>query len=205
MSAPHRLRPGLFLDRDGVLIENREAYVRSLDQAVPIPGAFEALGAFCQASPGHAVVLVTNQAGLGKGIIAQGVVDEIHAACRAWAKAAGARIDAIYVCPDATDGLSECRKPRPGMLLQAARDLELDLADSVMIGDALTDIQAGHNAGTRAILLRTGRGAAHEALVRAAGLAVPIYDDLAAALADLARAPYRAHSGGAGARPIQGT
>ncbi len=192
MSALHRLRPAVFLDRDGVLIENRDAYVRSLDQAVPIPGAFEALGVFCQASPLHAIVLVTNQAGLGKGIITQAIVDQIHAACHDWALAARARIDAVYVCPDAEDGLSECRKPRPGMLLQAARELGLDLARSVMIGDALSDIQAGHNAGTQAILLRTGRGAAQEALVRATGLAVPIYDDLAAALAALARPSWPA-------------
>lgn len=185
---PASPRPAVFLDRDGVLIENRDDYVRSLDHALPIPGAFAALGAYCQAHPHVAVVLVTNQAGLGKGIITQGIVEQVHAACRRWAAEHHGRIDAIYVCPDARDGLSECRKPRPGLLLQAARDLGLDLTRSVMIGDALTDVQAGLNAGARAVLLRTGRGGDQELLVRAAGLAVPVCDDLAQAL-DLIEGP----------------
>ena len=176
-------RPAVFLDRDGVLIENKSDYVRSVGEAIPLPGAFEALARLRRRSPEHFVIVVTNQAGIGKGIITHATVAAIHAHVSAWARAAGASIDAFYTCPHRNDEPSDCRKPAPGMLLQAAREWPIDLTRSVMIGDALTDIQAGLAAGVRPMLVRTGRGPVEERRLAALGLTdVPVLPDVAAAI-----------------------
>ncbi len=176
-------RPAVFLDRDGVLIENKADYVRSVGEAIPLSGAFEALAQLQRRSPAHLVIVVTNQAGIGKGIITQATVAAIHAHVSAWARAAGASIDAFYTCPHRNDEPSDCRKPAPGMLLQAAREWPIDLARSVMIGDALTDVQAGLAAGVRPMLVRTGRGATEERRLTALGLTdVLVLPDVAAAI-----------------------
>ena len=175
--------PAVFLDRDGVLIENKNDYVRSIGEAVPIWGAFEALARFRHQSPAYRVIVVTNQAGIGKGIITHATVAAIHAHLSAWARATGGGIDAFYVCPHRNDEPSLCRKPAPGMLLQAAREWSIDLARSVMIGDALTDVQAGLAAGARPILVRTGRGESEAVRLTSFGLTeVTVVPDLAAAL-----------------------
>jgi D-glycero-D-manno-heptose 1,7-bisphosphate phosphatase len=150
--------PAIFLDRDGVIIENRANYVRSWSDVVFFPHALEALSEASR-SP-YKFVIVTNQSAVGRGILPyslaldlnQGVVDEIvqH----------GGRIDGAYICPHSPHDGCECRKPKPGLLLQAAAELSIDLKQSIMIGDALTDIQAGQSAGVyQTVLLMTGRGA----------------------------------------------
>ena len=152
-------RPAIFLDRDGVIIENREEYVRSWADVSFIPGALSALAAMAD-SP-YAMVVVTNQAGIGRGLIPLAEAEAINHRVLAEIARAGGRIDAAYICPHKPEDDCDCRKPRPGMLLRAARELNLDLPRSWMIGDALTDIQAGETAGARALLVLTGRGAEH--------------------------------------------
>ena len=176
-------RPAVFLDRDGVLIENMPDYVRSVGEAIPLPGAFEGLARLRRRSPDHLVVVVTNQAGIGKGIITHATVEAIHAHVSAWARAAGAGIDAFYISPHRNDEPSQSRKPAPGMLLQAAREWSIDLSRSVMIGDALTDVQAAIAAGVRPMLVRSGRGHREEERLARAGLAhVRVFADVAAAI-----------------------
>lgn len=176
-------RPAVFLDRDGVLIENMPDYVRSVGEAIPLPGAFEGLARLRRRSPDHLIVVVTNQAGIGKGIITHATVEAIHAHVSAWARAAGGGIDAFYISPHRNDEPSPFRKPAPGMLLQAAREWSIDLSRSVMIGDALTDVQAAIAAGVRPMLVRSGRGHREEARLVRAGLAhVPVFADVAAAI-----------------------
>lgn len=176
-------RPAVFLDRDGVLIENMPDYVRSVGEAIPLPGAFEGLARLRRHSPDHLIVVVTNQAGIGKGIITHATVAAIHAHLSAWARAAGGGIDAYYICPDRNDQPSRQRKPAPGMLLQAAREWSIDLSRSVMIGDALTDVQAGLAAGVEPMLVQTGRGLVEGRRLAAAGLShVPVVADVAAAI-----------------------
>ncbi len=177
------LRPAIFLDRDGVIIENRADYVKSVAEAVFIPGALRALAGI-RPWPG-AIVVITNQSAVGRGLITLAAAEAINAYVRQQVEAAGGRLDGLYLCPHAPADGCDCRKPRPGLLLQAARELGLDLSASVMIGDALTDVQAGHAAGTRAMLVRTGRGAKQAPQLARAGLGhVPVRADLAAALAD---------------------
>ena len=183
--APTPLRPAVFIDRDGVIIENRSDYVKSVAEARFIPGALEALARL--AARDYAIVIVTNQSPIGRGLVSPAVSDAINAYVRQQIVAAGGRLDGLYVCPHRPEAGCACRKPAPGMLLAAAADLGLDLAASVMIGDALSDVQAGLRAGARAILVLTGRGADQARGLAPAGLAaVPVAADLAAALDALA-------------------
>ena len=179
-----RLRRAVFLDRDGVIIENRDDYVKSVAEVRFIPGALEALARL--AALDYAVVIVTNQSPIGRGLVTAAVSDAINAHVRQGIVAAGGRLDGLYVCPHRPDERCACRKPAPGMLLEAAGDLGLDPAASVMIGDALTDLMAGQSAGTQAMLVLTGRGATQALELEQAGLSgVRVAADLAAALAEL--------------------
>jgi D-glycero-D-manno-heptose 1,7-bisphosphate phosphatase len=179
------MQPAIFIDRDGVIIENREHYVRVWEDVTLLPSSVKAL-ASAAAGPWK-VVIVTNQAGIGKGIIAGATANEINHKLRSAIQAQGGRIDGIYVCPHTVEDNCPCRKPKPGLLLQAAADLSIDLSASIMIGDALTDIQAGQNAGVaRQILVQTGRGAAQALLPAAQYLAkFEIFPDLLAAISSI--------------------
>ena len=175
------MRRSIFLDRDGVIIENREAYVRSWADVEFIPGALPALAQ--AALTDYAIVVVTNQAGIGKGLIDAADSEAINQRLRGEVERAGGRLDGIYVCPHTEADDCDCRKPKPGLLLRAARELGLDLARSWLIGDAQTDLQAAQAAGVQSLLVLTGRGAEQQA---AHGLeSVP---DVAAALARIRQA-----------------
>lgn len=150
--------PAVFLDRDGVLNKNRANHVRSWDEFRFLPGVLRALRILNQLDV--PIVVVTNQAIVNRGDVPQAVVDGIHRRMRRRVEKAGGRIDGVYSCPHTPDEGCSCRKPEPGLLLQAAGDLEIDLTRSVFVGDALTDIQAGNRIGCRTILVRTGRGRA---------------------------------------------
>ena len=177
------LRAAIFLDRDGVINENRAQYVRTWEQLELLAGALPALVRLA-GSP-FAVVIVTNQSAIGRGLLGGQMAQQINTQLVAQLAQAGARIDGVYVCPHRPDEDCACRKPRPGMLLQAARELQLDLAKSWMVGDAVTDAQAGLAAGTRALLVRTGRGS--EPGVLPAG--VSQVADLAAAVDHILSSP----------------
>jgi D-glycero-D-manno-heptose 1,7-bisphosphate phosphatase len=160
-------RRAVFLDRDGTL--NEEAgYLNHLDRLVLYPYAVDAVRLLNRA--GFAVVVMTNQAGIARGIVTPEFVTEAHAHISERLAVAGARLDGVYYCPHHPDGIVDglnrrcaCRKPQPGMLLQAAADLKLDLSRSFVVGDRWHDVKCGQNAGTRSVLVRTGYGRAQEA------------------------------------------
>jgi D-glycero-D-manno-heptose 1,7-bisphosphate phosphatase len=146
-------RRAVFLDRDGTLMEevnycNDPATVRA------ISGAGEKLAKLRE--EGWLTVIVTNQSGLSKGYITP---EQYHAVNAELLRQLDGGIDAIYFCADHPDQPTERRKPQPGMLLEAAIDLEIDLARSWMIGDKPIDVACGRNAGCRTMLVRTGYGA----------------------------------------------
>jgi D-glycero-D-manno-heptose 1,7-bisphosphate phosphatase len=161
--------PAIILDRDGVIIENRENYVRSWADVEIYPQALKAL-----ADASHStfkIVIITNQAGVGKGIIPLQTANEINQHLVRIIEKAGGRVDGLYMCPHTSQDQCECRKPRPGMILQAERELSLDLSRSWMIGDALSDLQAGRAAGVgQLVLVRSGRGAHQAQLVENSSL-----------------------------------
>lgn len=156
-------QPALFLDRDGVFIENRANYVRSWEDVEFFPQAVAAL-AHVREIP-YKIIVVTNQSAVGRGIISLETAVALNERILEVVRQEGGRIDASYLCP-AKPGIGDpCRKPRPGMLLQAAQEHQIDLSQSYMIGDALTDLQAGQAAGVKqTILLLTGRGIAQAKL-----------------------------------------
>ncbi|HEX9696745.1 MAG TPA: D-glycero-beta-D-manno-heptose 1,7-bisphosphate 7-phosphatase [Actinomycetota bacterium] len=160
MSGANGLRPAVFLDRDGVICENREDYVKSRDEFVFIPGAVRAVADLTRA--GHPVFVVTNQSAIGRGVIAAGDVDAIHDAMCEAIEAEGGRIEGIFVCPHAPADGCGCRKPAAGLLREAAARHRLDLARSWLVGDAATDCEAAATAGCGSVLVLTGRGRAHE-------------------------------------------
>jgi D-glycero-D-manno-heptose 1,7-bisphosphate phosphatase len=157
-----KLRPAVFLDRDGTLIED-PGYVRDAEQVRLLAGAAEALRDVRAA--GFVVVVVTNQSGVARGYLDEIVLAAIHDRMRELLAASGARLDGLYYCPyhpqavvEAYRKESDWRKPGSGMLLQAASDLGIDLRRSWMIGDSPRDIQAGRSAGCRTVLLAQGHG-----------------------------------------------
>ena len=163
----------VLLDRDGTLTVEGEWLTRREDLLL-VPGAAAALARL--AARGWKLVLVTNQSAIARGLITPAQLDEIHAELQTHLAAQGARLDAIYSCPHhPTAGLGEyrveceCRKPKPGLVLQAARELGLDLAACWMVGDAARDLEAGWAAGVPGILVATGKGKAEIEVLRARG------------------------------------
>jgi D-glycero-D-manno-heptose 1,7-bisphosphate phosphatase len=157
-SAP---RPALFLDRDGVLNEDK-GYVHRWDDFHWIPGAKAAIAAYNRA--GWIVVVVTNQSGIGRGYYAEDDMHALHARMNAELAEAGAHVDAIYFCPEHPEAPLERyrhpdppnRKPNPGMILQALADWPIDRERSILIGDKPSDMEAAVRAGIRGLLFAGG-------------------------------------------------
>jgi D-glycero-D-manno-heptose 1,7-bisphosphate phosphatase len=163
------VKPAIFLDRDGVIIENRVSYVRSWMDVVFLPDALVALALL--ARTGYAIVVVTNQSAVGRGLMTLAQAEQINRDIVRVITVNRGRIDHVYMCPHAPADGCKCRKPRPGLLTQAAEDLDLDLRASFLIGDALTDLQAAQAAGVpHRIMVRTGRGASQLQLSEANSL-----------------------------------
>ena len=180
------MKPAVFLDRDGTLIED-VGYLDSLSRVAFYPWTVDAIRMLNRA--GLPVVVVTNQSGVARGMFDVALVGETHRAIDARLAAGGARVDAYYYCPHHPDGpvaayarSCDCRKPGRGMIDQATADLGLDPAQSFVVGDTWTDVQLGRTVGARSILVRTGKGLEQErAPVRGAG-ADAVVDNLAAAV-----------------------
>jgi D-glycero-D-manno-heptose 1,7-bisphosphate phosphatase len=180
------VRPAVFLDRDGTIIED-VGYLRRLDQLSLFPWSVDAIRALNRA--GLPVVVTTNQAGIARGLFTEAFVEETHRELENRIEAGGARIDAYYYCPHhPTKGVvvefsraCDCRKPGCGMVDRATRDLQLDPARSFVVGDTWLDVGMAQAAGARAVLVRTGAGAEQERSQPEDLRADAIVDNLAAA------------------------
>jgi len=167
-------KPAIFLDRDGTLNES-VGYVNHPSRFRLFPWTVEAIRTI--RDNGYLAVMVTNQSGVGRGYFDENLLDELHAGLRQVLESAGTELDAVYVCPHRPKDGCECRKPRPGMLLRAERELGCDLGHSWMVGDNLSDLEAAWSVGSRGALVRTGFG---EGLVRAKVKDWPRQPDLVA-------------------------
>ena len=141
-------RPFVFLDRDGTLIEDR-GYVHRIADYAPLPGAYEAVRALRAAGFGAAIV--TNQSGIGRGFYGEDDYARFTAHLCADFAAHGAALDGAYHCPHLPDAGCDCRKPRPGLIRRAARELEIDLARSWVIGDQESDVALARAVGCAAV------------------------------------------------------
>jgi D-glycero-D-manno-heptose 1,7-bisphosphate phosphatase len=149
--------PAVFLDRDGVIIQNRENYVRSWNDVEFLPSSLYALERLSQTS--HKIIIITNQSAVGRGIITLEQAEALNRRVIKEIEKSGGRVDRFLMCPHAPEEHCFCRKPQPGLIQKAAEELSIDLESSALIGDALTDIQAGAAAGIKTlILVKTGRG-----------------------------------------------
>ena len=186
-------RPAIFLDRDGTITEEC-GYVNHPSRLKLIRGAGEAIR-MCN-EHGFLAVVVTNQAGVAHGHFTEAFVRDLHRHLDERFRAGGARIDAFYYCPhmpsarvEAYRTECECRKPKPGMVLQAQRDLDLDLGRSFIVGDQWSDLGLGRAAGLKTILVRTGYGPSVEALPRDGITADLVVDTLMDAVSWILRRP----------------
>jgi D-glycero-D-manno-heptose 1,7-bisphosphate phosphatase len=172
----------VLLDRDGAVIHDRH-YLSEPDQVALLPGAASGLRRLRDL--GFALVLVTNQSGVGRGYFGLESVRAVHNRLAELLSREGVLLDGVYFCPHAPEAGCDCRKPAPGLALQAQRELGLDLARSYVIGDKCCDVELGARAGAWSILVRTGHGVEHEP--RCENMAVAVADDLDAAAGIIGR------------------
>jgi D-glycero-D-manno-heptose 1,7-bisphosphate phosphatase len=135
------------LDRDGVINADSDAFIRSPDEWIALPGSLEAIARLNQA--GYRVAIATNQSGIGRGLFDMNALNAMHLKMHRMVAAVGGRIDAVFFCPHTAEDHCECRKPKPGMLKMIAERFEADPDETPMVGDSLRDLQAGAPEGTK--------------------------------------------------------
>jgi D-glycero-D-manno-heptose 1,7-bisphosphate phosphatase len=188
------LRRAVFLDRDGTLLST-DSHLGDPGLIALVPGAAEALGRLGRA--GWLRIVVSNQSGVARRLFTEERYRQVEEAFLAALRKAGGDLEGIYVChhlPEAADTRyavdCDCRKPKPGMILRAASERGIDLVRSVLVGDALRDLDAGRNAGVGAcVLVRTGKGRASESMARGMGIVDEVLDSIADLPAWLERRP----------------
>jgi len=152
-----KIETTVFLDRDGVINQNRDGdYVKSWQEFAFLPGSRKAIQRLLKED--IPIIVISNQAGIGKGLVSDATVQEINRRLVTQTSVAGRKISAVYYCPHRVEDGCQCRKPKPGMLLKAAADWDLDLTRCYMVGDAISDIEAGAAVGCTTFLVKTGRG-----------------------------------------------
>jgi D-glycero-D-manno-heptose 1,7-bisphosphate phosphatase len=147
----------VILDRDGTINHDSDAYIKSPEEFRPIKGSLEGIARLTQAD--YRVVVATNQSGIARGLFDTRTLFAIHDTLLRALAQVGGRIDAFFFCPHAADAGCQCRKPQPGMLIEAGRRFNVALDEVYMVGDALRDLQAAASAGARPVLVLTGKGA----------------------------------------------
>ena len=143
------------MDRDGTVSEEI-GYMYHAGLYKPFPWTGEAVRRINDS--GYKAILITNQAGVGRGYFTEDMVHEVHEVLDGELRKWSAHLDGIYFCPHHPDAQCDCRKPKPGMILRASREMNIELTGSFMIGDRFVDVEAAHGAGVKSVLLRSGDG-----------------------------------------------
>lgn len=146
----------VILDRDGVINHDRDDFVKSAAEFVPIDGSLEAIALLNHA--GWRVVIASNQSGIGRGFFGMAELNAMHAKLHRMLTGVGGRVDGIFFCPHTADMRCACRKPKPGMYLDIAQRFDIRLDETPVIGDSLRDLEAADAVGAEPILVRTGKG-----------------------------------------------
>lgn len=173
----------LILDRDGVINEDSDAYIKSVQEWTPLPGSIEAIARLARA--GYRIAVATNQSGLARGLFSRADLDAMHQRLNDLVAAQGGRIELIVFCPHGPADNCDCRKPRPGLLIEIASRLHVDLHDALVVGDSRRDLEAALAVGATPWLVLTGKGQQTHADIQAqppnSSLAgVPVFADLRA-------------------------
>jgi len=171
----------VILDRDGVINQDSDDYVKSAEEWIPLPGSIDAIARLNKA--GFKVAVATNQSGLGRGYFNESDLAAMHAKLKRLVTEAGGDIASIQFCPHKPEDGCQCRKPRPGLLDAISNDLDIGLSGAPLVGDSLRDLQAAIARGCEPILVRTGKGRhTEEKLCEAAPPLkyAKVFDDLAA-------------------------
>lgn len=171
----------LILDRDGVINEDSDEYIKSVAEWSPVPGSLEAIARLSQA--GWRIFVASNQSGIGRGLFGYEALFSIHDRIQRSVTDLGGRIDGIEFAPEHPDLATEMRKPRPGMLRDLARRLQVTLEGVPFVGDSVADVEAARAAGARPVLVRSGKGRAAEAELASKDVAV--YENLSDFAAEL--------------------
>ena len=164
----------VILDRDGVINEDSDNFIKSPEEWRPLPGSLEAIALLNR--HGYEVVVITNQSGIARGLFDRATLEKIHDKMRSLVEKSGGKIAAIYICPHGPADHCACRKPKPGLLEQFAREQNVRLSNIPLIGDAQRDIEAALAVGARPILVRTGKG--EKTLAAHPQLTIPVFKDL---------------------------
>lgn len=146
----------IILDRDGVINEDSDAYVKSVDEWLPIPGSLEAIARLTQA--GYRVVVATNQSGIARGYFDLETLHAMHNKMDRLLAPLGGKVEAVFFCPHGPGQGCDCRKPKPGLFREIAERYKTGLAEAYAVGDSLRDVEAARAAGARPVLVRTGKG-----------------------------------------------
>ena len=166
----------IVLDRDGVINQDSDDYIKSPEEWIPLPGSIEAIARLY--SHGYRIIVATNQSGIARGLLDIQALHAMHAKMDKLLAEHGAKIDAVFFCPHRDEDACQCRKPKPGLLQDIAQRLNVSYCELIVVGDALRDIQAAQAVGAQPVLVRTGKGQRTiDADIDLTG--VPIYDDLA--------------------------
>ncbi|MEE8342406.1 MAG: D-glycero-beta-D-manno-heptose 1,7-bisphosphate 7-phosphatase [Gammaproteobacteria bacterium] len=166
----------IILDRDGVINEDSDEYIKSASEWLPIPGSLEAIARLNRAD--YRVVVATNQSGIARGLLDLSILNNIHQQMYRALAEVGGHIEAIFFCPHGPDDHCTCRKPAPGLLQDIAKRLRTDLNGVPAVGDSIRDIEAARAAGAQPLLVRTGKGASTAAQLEGSD-DVLVFDDLA--------------------------
>jgi D-glycero-D-manno-heptose 1,7-bisphosphate phosphatase len=172
----------IILDRDGTINEDRDDFIKSADEWVPLPGALEAIARLNHA--GWHIVIASNQSGLGRGLFDVAALNAMHSKMHKLLAAQGGKIDGVFYCPHTPDEACQCRKPLPGLFEQIIERYGIDMAAGTQtvhtVGDSLRDLQAGVAAGCAAHLVLTGKGAKYHAKPADLPAGTRVHADLAA-------------------------
>ncbi|OWP48704.1 D-glycero-beta-D-manno-heptose 1,7-bisphosphate 7-phosphatase [Pseudomonas nitroreducens] len=166
----------LILDRDGVINQDSDAYIKSLDEWIPIPGAIAAIARLSQA--GWTVAVATNQSGIARGYYDLAILDSMHQRLRELVAEQGGELGVVVYCPHGPDEGCDCRKPKPGMLLQIAQHYGVELRGTWFVGDSRGDLDAALAVDCQPVLVKTGKG--ERTLTKPLPEGTLVFDDLAA-------------------------
>lgn len=168
----------IIIDRDGVINEDSDAYIKSPEEWIPLEGSLEAIARLNRA--GYTVAVATNQSGLSRGYFDLETLSAMHRKMDSLLAEHGAHVDAMFYCPHGPKDGCDCRKPRPGLLNEISKRFQIKLDNVFFVGDTLSDVKAAISANAKPVLVKTGKGSKTEKLLQENGFSdVPVYKNLA--------------------------